>query len=93
MRKLIVFFDIDGTLLNENKIIPASTKKAVHLLQEKGIHTVIATGRVPSMFYWIQKELNIDSYVAMNRQYVVFEQVRKFTQIQLTLKYCNLYPL
>ena len=38
MRKPIVFFDIDGTLLNEDKIIPDSTKKAVRLLQKKGIH-------------------------------------------------------
>lgn len=73
MKKPIVFFDIDGTLLNEDKIIPDSTKKAVRLLQDKGIHTAIATGRVPKMFYWILKELNIDSYVAMNGQYVVFE--------------------
>jgi len=73
MKKPIVFFDIDGTLLNDEKKIPASTKKAVRLLQEQGIHTVIATGRVPKMFYWIQKELNIDSYVAMNGQYVVFK--------------------
>ncbi|EKN63783.1 cof family hydrolase [Neobacillus bataviensis LMG 21833] len=73
MEKSIVFFDIDGTLLNEEKKIPASTKRAVQLLQEKGIHTVIATGRVPNMFYWVQKELNIDSYVSMNGQYVVFE--------------------
>ncbi|MFJ7729162.1 Cof-type HAD-IIB family hydrolase [Neobacillus sp. NPDC097160] len=72
MKKPIVFFDIDGTLLNEEKKIPASTKKAVRLLQEHGIHTVIATGRVPKMFYWIQQELSIDSYVAMNGQYVVF---------------------
>ncbi|MBV7506098.1 Cof-type HAD-IIB family hydrolase [Bacillus sp. sid0103] len=73
MKKPIVFFDIDGTLLNEDKVIPDSTKKAVHLLQEKGVHTVIATGRVPKMFYWIQKELNIDSFVSMNGQYVVFD--------------------
>ena len=73
MQKPIVFFDIDGTLLDEDKVIPDSTKKAVRLLQEKGIHTVIATGRVPKMFYWIQQELNIDSYVSMNGQYVVFE--------------------
>ena len=73
MKKPIVFFDIDGTLLNDEKKIPDSTKKAVRLLQERGIHTAIATGRVPNMFYWIQKELNIDSYVAMNGQYVVFE--------------------
>lgn len=73
MNKPIVFFDIDGTLLNENKIIPESTKTAVRLLQDKGIHTVIATGRVPEMFYWIRKELNIDSYVSMNGQYVVYD--------------------
>jgi Cof subfamily protein (haloacid dehalogenase superfamily) len=73
MKKPIVFFDIDGTLLDETKVIPDSTKKAVRLLQEKGIHTVIATGRVPKMFYWIQKELNIDSFVSMNGQYVVFD--------------------
>lgn len=73
MEKPIVFFDIDGTLLNEEKNIPESTKTAVHSLQAKGIHTVIATGRVPSMFYWIRKELNIESYVCMNGQYVVFE--------------------
>ncbi|CAH2715053.1 Putative bifunctional phosphatase/peptidyl-prolyl cis-trans isomerase [Neobacillus rhizosphaerae] len=73
MKKTIVFFDIDGTLLNEEKIIPDSMKRAVRLLQDKGIHTVIATGRVPKMCYWIQKELNIDSYVSMNGQYVVFE--------------------
>jgi Cof subfamily protein (haloacid dehalogenase superfamily) len=73
LREPIVFFDIDGTLLNDEKVIPDSTKKAVRLLQEIGIHTVIATGRVPEMFYWIQQELNIDSYVSMNGQYVVFE--------------------
>src|SRR4051794_21431403 len=73
MTKPIVFFDIDGTLLDEDKVIPDSTKKAVRLLQEKGVHTVIATGRVPKMFYWIQKELNIDSFISMNGQYVVFE--------------------
>ncbi|ULT57539.1 Cof-type HAD-IIB family hydrolase [Neobacillus drentensis] len=72
MTKPIVFFDIDGTLLDDKKSIPESTKKAVRLLQDKGIQTVIATGRVPKMFYWIQKELNIDSYVSMNGQYVVY---------------------
>jgi Cof subfamily protein (haloacid dehalogenase superfamily) len=73
MQKPIVFFDIDGTLLNDKKEIPTSTKQAVQVLQEKGIHTVIATGRVPNMFDWILKELNINSYIAINGQYVVFE--------------------
>lgn len=73
MEKKIVFFDLDGTILNEDKIIPESTKRAVCLLQEKGIYTVLSTGRVPQMFDWILEELNIDSYVCINGQYVVFE--------------------
>ncbi len=32
----IVFFDIDGTLLDENKELPQSTKEAIVSLQEKG---------------------------------------------------------
>lgn len=73
MERKIVFFDIDGTLLNEEKEIPESAKRAIHLLQEKGIYTAIATGRGPQMFDWIREELNIDSYVSINGQYVVFE--------------------
>ncbi|UOY93791.1 Cof-type HAD-IIB family hydrolase [Ectobacillus sp. JY-23] len=73
MNNKIVFFDIDGTLLDHDKRIPASTKKAVKQLQENGVHVAIATGRAPFMFEDIRKELNIHNYVSFNGQYVVFE--------------------
>lgn len=73
MDKKIVFFDIDGTLLNNRNEIPDSTKKAVRSLQDKGIVTAIATGRIPSMFDWVREELGISSYVSINGQYVVHE--------------------
>lgn len=73
MEKKIVFFDLDGTLLNEEKKLLESTKRAVRLLQKNGIYTAIATGRIPTQFDWIRKELNINSYVCINGQYVVFE--------------------
>ncbi|MDU5950374.1 MAG: HAD hydrolase family protein, partial [Paenibacillus macerans] len=38
----IVFFDIDGTLVNEQKEIPESALQAVLELKRKGIETVIA---------------------------------------------------
>ncbi|RWR12406.1 Cof-type HAD-IIB family hydrolase [Siminovitchia fortis] len=69
----IVFFDIDGTLLDGDKNLPASAKEAVHTLQKNGIYTAIATGRAPFMISSLLKELNIDSYVCFNGQYVVFE--------------------
>ncbi|WP_083189624.1 Cof-type HAD-IIB family hydrolase [Paenibacillus sp. KS1] len=73
MTRSIVFFDIDGTLLNEQKRIDPSTKQAITQLQQSGIYTAIATGRCPASFKWVCEELNIHSFVSMNGQYVVFE--------------------
>lgn len=73
MNDKIVFFDIDGTLLDHEKRIPSSTKEAVRRLQEKGVHVAIATGRAPFMFEDVRKELNIHNFVSFNGQYVVFE--------------------
>lgn len=73
MNDKIVFFDIDGTLLDEEKKVPNSTKEAIVQLQEKGVHVAIATGRAPFMFEDLRKELNIPNYISFNGQYVVFE--------------------
>ncbi|MBB2480419.1 Cof-type HAD-IIB family hydrolase [Bacillus sp. APMAM] len=69
----IVFFDIDGTLLDHDKKLPASTKEAIFELKENGVYVAIATGRAPFMFEHIRKDLEIESYVCFNGQYVVFE--------------------
>jgi Cof subfamily protein (haloacid dehalogenase superfamily) len=71
--KKIVFFDIDGTLLDHEKKLPDSTKKAIQLLKENRVFVAIATGRAPFMFTSLRRELGIDSYVSFNGQYVVFE--------------------
>ena len=40
------FFDIDGTLLSfKTHAMPESTKRALRALRERGIKTVISTGR------------------------------------------------
>lgn len=71
--KKIVFFDIDGTLLDHQKNLPNSTKEAIQKLKENGVFTAIATGRAPFMFENLREELGIDSFVCFNGQYVVFE--------------------
>ncbi|ANB61971.1 Cof-type HAD-IIB family hydrolase [Anoxybacteroides amylolyticum] len=73
MGKKIVFFDIDGTLLDENKELPSSTVQAVQVLKEAGVYVAIATGRAPFMFSDLRKKLGIDSFVSFNGQYVVSE--------------------
>ncbi|MCR4868420.1 MAG: Cof-type HAD-IIB family hydrolase [Lachnospiraceae bacterium] len=40
-----VFFDIDGTLWDQNNVIPPSTVEAIHLLQKNGHLAFLNTGR------------------------------------------------
>jgi Cof subfamily protein (haloacid dehalogenase superfamily) len=71
--KKIVFFDIDGTLLDHDKNLPLSTMRALKELKNNGVFVAIATGRAPFMFESLREELEIDSFVSFNGQYVVFE--------------------
>lgn len=69
----IVFFDVDGTLLAKNGKIPTSTQQAIAKLKEEGVLPVIATGRSPLLLEGVAQALDIDSYIAMNGQYIVLE--------------------
>ncbi|MDP4098501.1 Cof-type HAD-IIB family hydrolase [Paenibacillus sp. P96] len=69
--KSIIFFDIDGTLLDHNKELPVSAEQAVWALKELGHEVAIATGRAPFMFADIRERLGIDTFVCYNGQYVV----------------------
>ena len=42
-----VFFDIDGTLVNDSRTVLKSTEKAIQSLKEQGILVGLATGRGP----------------------------------------------
>ncbi len=84
--KKIVFFDVDGTLVTRNNHIPKSTKNAIKALKENGIIPVIATGRAPVLVREIVEMLEIDTFIAMNGQYIVHEgQVLYENPIDLNL--------
>ncbi|MBD1380893.1 Cof-type HAD-IIB family hydrolase [Metabacillus arenae] len=73
MKEKVIFFDIDGTLYDYNKEIPASTRETIEQLKDAGHHVAIATGRAPFMFADLRESLGIKSFVSFNGQYVVFE--------------------
>lgn len=74
MRKKYIFLDLDGTIIDhKSNSIPQSTKDAIKKLQENGHEVIISTGRPPSLFYDIDKELNINSYIASNGRIVVYQ--------------------
>ncbi|ETE04186.1 haloacid dehalogenase [Streptococcus pseudopneumoniae G42] len=42
-----VFFDIDGTLVNNRKSVLKSTRDAIKIVKEQGVLVGVATGRGP----------------------------------------------
>src|SRR5699024_9111860 len=73
MDKKMVFFDLDGTLLDDDKKIRSDVRSAVRKLKENGVLVGLATGRAPFLFEFVRKELEIDNFIALNGQYVVHE--------------------
>lgn len=71
--KKLVFFDVDGTLTTKSNYIPETTIQAINQLKRKGVSPVIATGRPPLLIDEISERLGINSYIAMNGQYIVYE--------------------
>lgn len=63
MENKIVFFDIDGTLLNHEGIVCDSTLKALEELKENGHLRFICTGRTKCMLPSAITSIDFDGYV------------------------------
>ncbi|MGX9134982.1 Cof-type HAD-IIB family hydrolase [Rummeliibacillus sp. JY-2-4R] len=66
----IIFFDVDGTLIDYNSgIISDTTKLAIQKLKDQKIHVVAATGRPLSMCQELIS-IGIDTFITANGAYV-----------------------
>ncbi|MCH9276299.1 Cof-type HAD-IIB family hydrolase [Bifidobacterium amazonense] len=66
------FFDIDGTLTSfVTHIVPDSTVRALHMLQDRGVRVFICTGRAPSHMTVVLDMIPVhfDGIVGLNGQY------------------------
>lgn len=74
MKTKMIFFDIDGTLLNEKTyMVPESAKIAIKKAQENGHLAFINTGRPILGIDDCIKELNFDGYVCGCGTYIEFK--------------------
>lgn len=74
--KGIVFFDVDGTLIDWTKGIYAptkNTKEAINKLKENGYLTVLATGRPKNSITNEIEDLGLNGYIASNGAYAEIE--------------------
>lgn len=76
----MVFFDIDGTLLDQRSgRVPARAKRAVQALRARGIAVVLATGRHPIELDGAGlNDMNFDGYAAANGQMCLDAEGRLF---------------
>lgn len=75
-KKGIVFFDVDGTLIDWRKGIYSptkTTKEAINKLKENGYLTVLATGRPKSSITEEIEALGLNGYIASNGAYAEIE--------------------
>lgn len=80
--KKAVFFDIDGTIWNENMQIPESTKTALKKLKEQGHYTFLCTGRSRCNVRSAELlALDFDGMVAACGAHIEFQEKRAFERL------------
>lgn len=65
-----VFFDLDGTLLNNQSQVDDSVAQAVHKLKANNFLPVISTGRAPIEIDAATDATGIDTYITLNGAFV-----------------------
>lgn len=73
MNKKIVFFDIDGTLLDQEIGIPSSTIEGIQQLKDNGHIPVICTGRTKAMITKDILDIGFDGIIAGAGTYVEYK--------------------
>lgn len=74
-----VFFDIDGTLLTDDRDVSQSTIVAINALKQRGILVGLATGRGPRFLLHYMASLGVDVAIAYNGQYILSRENVLFT--------------
>ncbi|MDH6365719.1 Cof subfamily protein (haloacid dehalogenase superfamily) [Enterococcus sp. PF1-24] len=69
-----IFFDIDGTLVNNRSHAHPTTWEAIEAAQNKGVLCGVATGRSPAKIKHLTDHLPLDMYVTYNGQLVLVNQ-------------------
>ncbi len=95
----IIFLDIDGTLVDDNGIIPDSAKLAVRKARSNGHFVFLCTGRSKSILFPEVLEIGFDGivgaaggYIELNGE-VLFHEVIKKNNLQLVVDYFNQHEI
>ncbi len=71
MGKKAIFFDIDGTIMDEHGYIPDSALEAIHAARAKGVACIVNTGRPYVHIEPFIMDIGFDGYICSCGQYLV----------------------
>lgn len=75
----VVFSDIDGTLLRDDKSLSDKHREAIHSLKKNGIHFVIATGRGPMAVETVFNQIGFKTdMICYSGEYIIRDDKRVF---------------
>ena len=74
MSHKIVFFDIDGTIMDEFGFIPPSATEAIHSAQAKGVKCIVNTGRPYTHIEPAIVAIGFDGYICSCGQLLIIKQ-------------------
>lgn len=84
MSKKVVFLDVDGTLVNDNGVVPESAKIAVRKAKENGHYIFLCTGRSKAELYDDIMEIGFDGvigaaggYIEVNNEMILHKKVSR----------------
>lgn len=70
MTKKIIFLDVDGTLVNDSGLVPASAKQAVQAARDNGHDVFLCTGRSKAELHDEILEIGFDGMIAAAGGYI-----------------------
>ncbi len=73
MERKIVFIDVDGTLVNDNGIIPESAQVAIKEARKNGHYIFLCTGRSKAELFDHIMEIGFDGVIAAAGGYIEFD--------------------
>lgn len=93
--KRIIFLDIDGTLVNDNGVIPKSAIKAVRQARANGHYVFLCTGRSKAELFDYIMEIGFDGVIAAAGGYIevdnriIFHKCVKSKDVKHLVNYFN----
>ena len=75
----VIIMDIDGTLVNDEKVITPLTKETLLKAQDKGVRLVLASGRPTSGLLKLAEELDMrNHHASMVQKWLIAKVMKHF---------------